>query len=133
MEIATEMTAEGSNTQNNIISIRNTREGHFLYFDTIGVNSFEGFRIFEEKNNNNLLLKKNNNNLLPLPEFEGELKGKLNLLSSRENLRGLDPNIVALINALIGANLGINHIERESNHVKLIDLEKWKQRILMNG
>jgi len=31
---------------------------------------------------------------------------------------GLDPNVAALVNALTGANLEINYVERESNHVK---------------
>ncbi len=34
------------------------------------------------------------------------------------NARGLDPNVIVLVNVLTGVNLGINHIERKSNHIK---------------
>ena len=34
---------------------------------------------------------------------------------------GLDPNVAALVNALTGANLEINHVKKESNHVKLTE------------
>src|SRR6266498_2200390 len=37
------------------------------------------------------------------------------------NAEGLDPNVAALVNALTGANLGINYVDRESNHVKLTE------------
>ncbi len=49
--------------------------------------------------------------------FERELGGGFNLPSER-NSRGLDPNVAALINALIRINLGINHVEKELNYVK---------------
>ncbi len=52
------------------------------------------------------------------------------LLSSLEKL---DPNIMILINILIEANLKINHTKRKSNHIKLIEFEKLKQRISTNG
>ncbi len=54
---------------------------------------------------------------MPLPGFEGSLKGDFNL-PSRGNIRGLDLNIAALVNALAGANLGVNYVERKSNHIK---------------
>jgi len=34
------------------------------------------------------------------------------------NARGLDSNVAALVNTLTGANLGINYVDRELNHVK---------------
>ncbi len=77
-------------------------------------------------NNNNLPLGENNNNNLPPsllpPEFRGGLGGGFNL-SPERNVEGLDPNVAALVNALIGANLGINYAKRESNHVKLTEFE----------
>ncbi len=35
--------------------------------------------------------------------------------------------------SMIGANLGINHVKRESNHVKPTEFEKRKQKTLTNG
>ena len=77
--------------------------GHFPHFEANPFREFEG----------------GNNNPLPLPSlgFEGDLGGGFNLLSER-NVRGLDPNIAALVNVLTEVNLEINHIERESNYVK---------------
>ncbi len=121
MGTITGATTGGSNSQNNTTSIRNTEEGYFLHFSTIGVNLFRGFEAFE--NNNNSPSGNNNNNnlsLLPLPGFEGGLGKGFNLPSKR-NIRGLDPNVVALVNTLTGANLDINYVERESNHVKPIE------------
>jgi len=116
MEITTEITVEGSGSQNSVINTGNTGGGHFPHFGMIGANLFERFEAFRENNNNNNL------SLLPLLGFKRGLRGGFNLLP-RENAKGLDPNVVALINALIGANLGINHVKRESNHVKLIEFE----------
>ncbi len=101
----------------------NTGRGHFLHFGTVGANPFGGFRVFE--NNNNPSSGNNNNSnpsppLLPLSGFRRGLGGGFNPLPGG-NVRGLDPNVTALVNALTGANLGISHIERESNHVKLIE------------
>jgi len=53
--------------------------------------------------------------------FEGEFGGGFN---PEGNAGGLDSNITALVNALIGANLKINHTERESNHIKLTEFRK---------
>ena len=111
--MTTRAIAERSNFQNN--AINNTRRGYFLYFRTIRANPFEGFRAFGNNNNNNPLLP-----LLLPPGFRGGLKGGFNSLS-RRNAGGLDLNVVALVNVLTGANLGINHTERESNHVKLTE------------
>jgi len=115
----------------------NTKEGHFLHFEIIEANPFGEFRAFENNNNNPSPGNNNNNNLLPLPlsGFEKGLEGDFNLPLER-NARGLDLNITALVNALTGANLGINHVERESNHVKPIefrrteaeDPNKWLER-----
>ncbi len=113
--------AEGSNLQNNATSNVNTRGGHFSHFGIVEANLFEEFGAFG--NNNNNLPSENNNNNNPLSSlllssgFEGGLEGGFYPLSGG-NAEGLDPNVVALVNALIGANLGINHVERESNHVK---------------
>ncbi len=52
--------------------------------------------------------------------FEGGLKRDFNL-PPEGNIGGLDPNVIALVNALTKVNLRINHIERESNHIKLIE------------
>ena len=101
----------------------NTEDGHFSYFEMIEANLIRGFRTFRN-NNNNLLSGNNNNNnpppppLLP-PKFEGGLGGGFNLLG--ENARGLDPNVAALVNALTEANLGINYVKKESNHIKLTE------------
>jgi len=111
----TEATARGSSFQNNTASIGNTGGGHFSHFSTIKANPFKRFRIFG--NNNNLPLENNNNNNLPLSGFEKGLKEGFNPPPG-ENVKGLVPNVAALVNALTEANLGINHIERELNHIK---------------
>ncbi len=102
----------------------NTGEGHFPHYGTVGVNPFGGFETFGNNNNNPPLGNNNNNNppLLPLPlsGFREGLGGSFNLPLG-ENARGLDLNVTALVNALTGANLEINHIERESNYVKLTE------------
>ncbi len=116
-------TAGGSNQQNNATSNMNTEGGHFPHFRTIGVNLLGGFGTFRNNNNNSPSGNNNNNNppLLspPLspPGFGEGLRGGLNLPPGG-NAGGLDPNIAALVNALTGANLGVNHVERELNHVK---------------
>ena len=97
---------------------------HFPHFGIVGANLFRGFETFENNNNNPPSENNNNNNppLLPLPppEFRGSLGENFNL-SPRGNARGLDLNVAALVNVLTGANLGINHAERESNHIKLTE------------
>src|SRR6266540_6155261 len=114
MRMTTRATARGSSQQNNATSNVNTRGGHFSHFETVGANQFGGFGAFGN-NNNNLPLENNNGNnpppspLLPLG-FREDLGGGFNS-SPRGNVGGLDPNIVALVNALIGANLRINYIE----------------------
>ncbi len=113
MEITTEITVEGSGSQNSVINTGNTGGGHFPHFGMIGANLFERFEAFRENNNNN------NPPLLSLSGFKEGLRGGFNL-PLRENAKGLDPNVVALVNALIGANLGINYVKRESNHVNPI-------------
>ena len=118
-----EATAEGSNQQNNAISNMNTRRGQFSHFGTIEANPFRRFGIFG--NNNNILPPENNNNnnpppLLSLSGFGEGLGGGFNLLSER-NARGLDSNVATPVNVLIRANLGINHVKRELNHIKLTE------------
>ena len=114
----TEITTEGSSFQNNTANIGNTRGGYFSYFSTIGANPFgRGFGAFRNNNNNN---PPSLPPLLPLLEFRKGLGGRFNL-PSEGNVGGLDSNITALVNALAGANLGINHVERKSNHVKLTE------------
>ncbi len=118
------------------MSIRSIGGEVFLHFNTIGHNLFREFETFRGGNNNNLLLGNNNDNnpLSPL-RFKEKLEGWFNL-SLRENLRGLDSNITALVNTLTGINLEVNHIKRESNHIKLIefremeaeDFNKWLER-----
>ncbi len=100
----------------------NTRGGHFSYFDTIGANPFRKFRAFREDNNNPPLENNNNNNppLLLSLEFGEGLEEGFNL-PPRGNMKRLDPNIAALVNALGEANLRVNHVKRESNHIKLIE------------
>src|SRR6266498_1243828 len=101
------------------MSGKNTGGGYFSHFGTIGVNPFRRFGVFG-RNNNNLPLGNNNNNNPPpllLLGFGGGLGRGFNS-PPEENARGLDPNIAALVNVLIGANLGINHVKKESNHVK---------------
>ncbi|SRR6266542_2247258 len=115
----------------NVTSNMNTRRRHFLHFGMIGANPFRGFRAFGGNNNNSSLRNNNNNNLslLLLPRFrrglEGGLGGGFNLLPG-ENVKELDPNVAALVNALTGANLEINYVERKSNHVKLTEFGKTK-------
>jgi len=100
----------------------NTDGRYFPHFSTVGANPVEGFGIFENNNNNPLLGNNNGNNLLPLlplsPSGFGRGLGEGFNSPPGGNARGLDLNVAALVNALIGANLGINHVERESNHVK---------------
>jgi len=124
MGITTRATAEGSNLQNNTTSNVNTGERHFPHFGTVGANSFGGFRAFRNNNNNPPPGNNNNNNLPPLPllplGFEGGLEKGFNSLPEG-NARGLDPNVVALVNILTEANLKTNHVEREFNHVKLTE------------
>ncbi len=118
-------TAGGSNSQNNVTSNVNTGRGYFSHFGIVGANLIRGFEAFGNNNNNPPSGNNNNNNppllppLLPLG-FEGGLRGGFNPPPGG-NVRGLDPNIVALVNTLTGANLGANHVERESNHVKLTE------------
>src|SRR6266540_3435505 len=119
--MTTGVIAEGSNQQNNATSNVNTGEGYFPHFGTVEANLIRGFEAF--RNNNNPPLGNNNNNnpsLLPLLlslGFEEGLRGGFNPPPGG-NAGGLDPNVVALINALTGVNLGTNHVDRESNHVK---------------
>src|SRR6266498_1387063 len=122
--MTTGVTAGGSNSQNNATSNVNTGERYFPHFGTVGANLIGGFRAFGN-NNNNPPPGNNNNNNPPLPPlspllpsgFGGGLGGGFNP-PPRGNVGRLDPNVAALVNALIGANLGINHVDRESNHVK---------------
>jgi len=114
-------TARGSNSQNNATSNVNTGGGYFPHFETVGANLIGGFGAFG--NNNNPPSENNNNNNppplspLPPPGFGGGLGEGFNPPPG-ENARGLDPNVAALVNALTRANLGINYVDRESNHVK---------------
>ncbi|SRR6266542_2228467 len=104
---------------------RNTKREVFLYFGIIEHNLFRRFGGFEERGNNNPSLENNNNNNLPLLllEFGEDLEKGFNL-SPRKNLRWLDPNMVILVNALIEINFRVNHVERESNYIKLIEFRK---------
>ncbi len=138
MRMTTGATAGGSNQQNNATSSVNTEGGYFSHFETVGANLIRGFEAFE-KNNNNLPLGNNNNNNPPPPlppsEFGGGLGEGFNPPPGG-NIGGLDLNVAALVNVLTGANIGINHVERESNHVKLTefggteaeDLNEWLER-----
>src|SRR6266498_1602575 len=105
-----------SNSQNNVISNVNTGGGHFPHFGMIEANPIRGFGTFGNNNTNPPLGNNNGNNPppspLPLPGFERGLGGGFNLLpggNAEGNAEGLDPNIAALVNALTGTNLGINH------------------------
>ncbi len=104
----------------------NTRRGHFIHFGTVGANPVGGFGAFGNNNNNNNLPLGNNNSNNPspppllLPGFGEGLGGGFNPPLGK-NLGGLDPNVAALVNVLIGANLGINHVKKESNHIKLTE------------
>ncbi len=124
MRTTTEATAEGSNQQNNATSNMNTRGGHFSHFGIVGANPFKGFGTFRNNNNNPPSGNNNNNNPLPPPllppRFGGGLGGDFNP-PPRRNAEGLDPNVAVLVNTLTGANLGINHAERKSNYIKLIE------------
>ena len=129
MGITIRATQGGSNSQNNITDIKNTKEGYFSHFSIIGINSFEKFGAFGGGNNNNNPPSENNNNnslslLLPLG-FGKKLRGGFNSLL-KENVKGLDLNIAALVNALTEVNLKINHIKRKSNHVKLTEFERME-------
>src|SRR6266542_1917937 len=110
--MTTGVTAGEIDSQNNIASIGNIEGEYFSHFDTIGANLFgEGFEVFgkNNNNNNNSPSGNNNNNPSPLspPGFKGGL-GKSFNLSLGGNAKELDPNVAALVNALTGANLGIN-------------------------
>src|SRR6266498_4262329 len=119
MGMTTGVTAGGSNFQSNAISNLNTGGGYFLHFSIVGTNPFRRFGTFGGDNNNPPPGNNNNNNLsLLLPSgFRRGLGGGFNS-PPRGNTGELDLNIVALVNALTEANLGINHVEREFNHVK---------------
>src|SRR6266540_2217171 len=121
MGMTTGAMARRSNFQNNATSNMNTGGGHFSHFRIIRANLFRGFGILGNNNNNPSSRNNNNNNpsSLPLPPsgFRKGLGGGFNPPPG-ENAEGLDPNVAALVNALTGANLGINYIKRESNHVK---------------
>ena len=110
-----------SNIQNNVTSNVNTEGRHFPHFGIIGANPFEGFGTF--KNNNINLPSGNNNDNNPSPPplslsgFGRDLRGGFNPPLG-ENARGLDLNVAALVNALTGVNLGINHMKGESKHIK---------------
>jgi len=117
MRTITGATAGGSSTQNNATSNVNTGEGYFLHFGTVRANPIRGFGTFRNNNNNQPSENNNNNNPpplspLPLPGFGGGLGGGFNLLPGG-NTGGLDLNVAALVNALTGANLVVNHVERE--------------------
>ncbi len=130
MGMTTGVIVGGSNHQNNVTSNVNTRGGHFSHFETIEANPFREFEAFEE-NNNNPPSGNNNNNLPPLlppSGFKEGLERGFNPLSEG-NTGGLDPNVAALVNALTGANLGINHGEKESNHIKPIEFEKTEAEV----
>src|SRR6266540_3728481 len=125
MGTITEATAGGSNFQNNATSNVNIGREYFPHFSTVGANPLEGFETFE--NNNNNLPSGNNNNNNPLspsplqpPGFGKGLGGGFNP-PPEGNAEGLDSNVAALVNVLTGANLRINHAEKESNHVKPIE------------
>ncbi len=62
---------------------------------------------------------------MPLLGFRKELGGGFNP-PPEGNAEGLDSNVIALINVLTGANLRINHVKRELNHVKLIEFRRTK-------
>src|SRR6266498_30591 len=109
--MTTGVTAEKSNQQNNATSNINTGGGYFLHFGTVKANLIRGFGAFRNNNNNNPSLS------LLSSGFGGGLEGGFNL-PSEGNAGGLDLNVAALVNALTEANLGINYIDRESNHVK---------------
>src|SRR6266542_3757380 len=119
--MTTEIIAGENKQQNNTTSNVNTEGGYFSHFGTVEAYLFGGFWAFG--NNNNLPPENNNNNNslspspLPSPGFREGLGGGFNLPSGG-NAEGLDPNVAALVNVLTRANLGINHVERESNHVK---------------
>ncbi len=122
MGMTTGATAGGSNQQNNTTSNVNTGGGYFPHFGTVRANPVGGFEAFGNNNNNPPSGNNNNNNLPLLPlllssGFRGGLGGGFNPPPGG-NAGGLDPNVAALVNALIEANLGVNYAERESNHVK---------------
>src|SRR6266540_2504335 len=126
--MTTGVTAGGSSSQNNATSNVNTRRGYFSHFGTVGANPIGGFGAFGNNNNNPPPGNNNNNNPpplppLPLPGFGGGLGGGFNP-PPEGNAGGLDPNVAVLVNALAGANLGVNYVERESNHVKLTEFEE---------
>ncbi len=116
-------TAGGSNPQSNATSNVNTGGGYFPHFRMVGANLIGEFEAFGNNNNNPPPGNNNNNNPplslppLPLPGFGGGLGGGFNP-SPGGNAGGLNPNVVVLVNALTGANLGVNHVDRKSNHVK---------------
>ncbi len=124
MGMMTGATAEESNSQQNAISNMNTEREHFPHFGTVGANPFRGFGIFRG-GNNNLPLGNNNNppSSYPPSGFGEDLREGFNLPSGG-NAKGLDLNVAALVNALTEANLGINHVEREFNHVKPTEFEE---------
>src|SRR6266542_5326918 len=118
-------TAGGSSSQSKATSNVNTGGWYFPHFGTVGANLIRGFGAFGS-NNTNPPPGSNNNNPPPLPPplpplpppgFRGGLGGGFNPPPGG-NVGRLDPNVTALINALAGTNLGVNHVDRESNHVK---------------
>src|SRR6266540_7480159 len=120
MRMTTGATAGESSQQNNATSNVNTRGGYFPHFGTVGSNPIGEFEAFENNNNNNLPPSLPPLPPLPPPGFGGGLGGGFNPPPGG-NAEGLDPNVAALVNILSGANLGVNHVDRESNHVKLTE------------
>ncbi len=85
-------------------------------------------KLLKKGSNNNSSSENNNvNNLLSLLllGFEGGLEEGFNP-PSEENIGGLDSNVVVLVNILTEVNLGVNYVERESNHIKLTKFEGMK-------
>ena len=117
METMIRTTAGKSNQQNNITGIRSIEGEYFSHFGIIKANLFREFGAFRRNNNNNLPS--------PLPSlgFEKELERGFNS-PLRENLKALDSNVIALVNALTEVNLGINYIEREFNYIKLTEFRR---------
>src|SRR6266498_5458175 len=115
----------------NVTSNMNTRRRHFLHFGMIGANPFRGFRAFGGNNNNSSLRNNNNNNLslLLLPRFrrglEGGLGGGFNLLPG-ENVKELDPNVAALVNALTRSEEHTSELQSRPHLVCRLLLEKKK-------
>ena len=86
------------------------------------------------KGNNSLLGNNNSNNLSPINTFR--LEERFNPLSNNNNnlsSKGLDSNVVALVNTLTEINLIKGYFLKEESFIKLTEFARTKNEDSMNS